>query len=108
MCFSIFMVTVTIVSLLIKNLVLTTLFLLIYIGTLILSFPYIAIKELNHQASRERYQESKIIYTIPIYEEPAPSYDTLFAMNTLPPPYEIAIKENRKKREERLTIVCVE
>ena len=101
------MVTITIVAMLIKDLVLTTLFLIMYIGYLIIIFPYVVISELNNESSSGRYRETKI-YTIPISEEPSPSYESLFAMNTLPPPYHIAIKENWKKREDKLTIVSVE
>ena len=101
------MVTITIVAMLIKDLVLTTLFLIMYIGYLIIIFPYVVISELNNESSTVRYRETKI-YTIPISEEPSPSYESLFAMNTLPPPYHIAIKENWKKREDNLTIVSVE
>ena len=101
------MVTITIVAMLIKDLVLTTLFLIMYIGYLIIIFPYVVISELNNESSSGRYRETKI-YTIPISEEPSPSYESLFAMNTLPPPYHIAIKENWKKREDKLTVVSVE
>ena len=101
------MVTITIVAMLIKDLVLTTLFLIMYIGYLIIIFPYVVISELNNESSSGRYREPKI-YTIPISEEPSPSYESLFAMNTLPPPYHIAIKENWKRREDNLTIVSVE
>ena len=44
----------------------------------------ITMSELNKQSSREHSAESEI-FTIPIYQEPAPSYDSLFEMNTLPP-----------------------
>ena len=102
------MVTITIVAMIIKDLVLTTLFLIMYIGYLIIIFPYVVISELNNnESSSGRYRETKV-YTIPISEEPSPSYESLFAMNTLPPPYHIAIKENWKRREDNLTIVSVE
>ena len=102
------MVTITVVAMIIKDVVLTTLFLIMYIGYLIIIFPYVVISELNNnESSSGRYRETKV-YTIPISEEPSPSYESLFAMNTLPPPYHIAIKENWKRREDNLTIVSVE
>ena len=67
----------------------------------------ITMSELNKQSSREHSAESEI-FTIPIYQETAPSYDSLFEMNTLPPPYEIATKKNLKESEANLTIICVE
>ena len=67
----------------------------------------ITMSELNKQSSTEHSAESEI-FTISTYQEPAPSYDSLFEMNTLPPPYEIATKKNLKESEANLTIICVE
>ena len=67
----------------------------------------ITMSELNKQSSTEHSAESEI-FTIPIYQEPAPSYNSLFEMNTLPPPYEMATKKNLKESEANLTIICVE
>ena len=67
----------------------------------------ITMSELNKQSSTEHSAESEI-FTIPIYQEHAPSYDSLFEMNTLPPPYEIATKKNLNECEANLTIICVE
>ena len=67
----------------------------------------ITMSQLNKQSSREHSSESEI-FTIPIYQEPAPSYDSLFEMNTLPPPYEMATKKNLKESEVNLPIICVE
>ena len=72
------------------------------------TFQFLMMHELNKESSTEQSQESEI-YTIPVVEEPAPSYETLFGLNTSPPPYEIATKENWKEiMEENLTIVCLE
>ena len=67
----------------------------------------ITMSELNKQSSTEYSSESEI-FTIPIYQEPAPSYDSLFEMNTLPPPYEIATKKNMNESEANLKMICVE
>ena len=67
----------------------------------------ITLSELNKQSSIEHSAESEI-FTITTYQEPAPSYDSLFEMNTLPPPYEIATKNNLKESEADLKIICVE
>ena len=67
----------------------------------------ITLSELNKQSSIEHSAESEI-FTITTYQEPAPSYDSLFEMNTLPPPYEIATKKNMNESEANLKMICVE
>ena len=70
-------------------------------------FLFIYYYERNREASTENTQDSEI-FTIPIEGAP-PSYEALFNLNTFPPPYEIAIKENWKEMiVEDLPIVCVE
>ena len=60
--------------------------------------------ELNREASTL----SSEVFSIPIEEAP-PSYEEIFKLNTNPPPYEIAIKENCKELiVEDLPIICVE
>ena len=61
--------------------------------------------ELNIRSSTEYSQQSRI-FIIPIYQEPVPSYESLFGMNSSPPPpYEIVTK---KEDEDSLKIVCLE
>ena len=82
--------------------------LFIFIVYLFTVFQFLMMRELNMDFSTEHSQESEI-YTIPVDDEPAPSYESLFGMNTSPPPYEIATKENWKEMmEESLSIVCLE
>ena len=105
-CYTIFMVTVTTVALLVKDLVMTNVFLLMYIGNVAIIF-YIIISGLKHQSPSERQYHESNIHTIGV-SEPAPSYETIFAMNTYPPPYEIAIKGIPKENEESLIVLSVE
>ena len=105
-CYTLFMVTVTTVALLVKDLATSNIFFLMYIGNVAIIF-YIIISGLKHQSPSERQYHEANIYTIGV-SEPAPSYETIFAMNTYPPPYEIAIKGIPKEGEESLTVVSVE
>ena len=67
-------------------------------------FLFIFKIELNREASTL----SSEVFSIPIEEAP-PSYEEIFKLNTNPPPYEIAIKENCKELiVEDLPIICVE
>ena len=64
-------------------------------------FLFIFKIELNREASTE-------VFSIPIEEAP-PSYEEIFKLNTNPPPYEIAIKENcTELNVEDLSIICME
>ena len=91
-----------------QDMFMATIFLFIFVVYMFTTFQFLMMHELNKESLTEQSQESEI-YTIPVVEEPAPSYETLFGLNTSPPPYEIATKENWKEMmEENLTIVCLE
>ena len=91
-----------------EDIFMATIFLLVFVVYMFTTFQFLIMHELNKESSTEHSQESEI-YTIPVDDEPAPSYETLFGMNTSPPPYEIATKENWKEMmEESLSIVCLE
>ena len=91
-----------------QDMFMATIFLFIFVVYMFTTFQFLIMHELNKESSTEHSQESEIC-TIPVDDEPAPSYDSLFGMNTSPPPYEIATKENWKEiMEENLTIVCLE
>ena len=91
-----------------EDLHLVFVFLIVYAVYMAITFKFFIIFHLNMESSTERSQESEI-YTIPVYQDPAPRYEAIFEMNTLPPPYEIATKEDWKQMmEESLTIVCLE
>ena len=77
-------------------------FFIIYAYLFLYCFFLVIFKiELNREASTE-------VFSIPIEEAP-PSYEEIFKLNTNPPPYEIAIKENCKELiVEDLPIICVE
>ena len=67
-------------------------------------FLFIFKIKLNDEASTQRSEA----FAIPIEEAP-PSYEAIFKLNTNPPPYEIAIKENCKELNvEDLSIICME
>ena len=78
-----------------EDIFMATIFLLVFVVYMFTTFQFLIMHELNKESSTEHSQESEI-YTIPVDDEPAPSYETLFGMNTSPPPYEIATKENWK------------
>ena len=91
-----------------EDMFMLTISLFIFIVYMFTTFQFLMMHELKKETSTEHSQESEI-HTIPVDDEPAPSYDSLFGMNTSPPPYEIATKENWKEMmEESLSIVCLE
>ena len=91
-----------------QDMFMTTIFLFIFGVYMFTTFLFLLLDELNKESSTEHSPESEI-YTIPVDDEPAPSYEALFGMNTSPPPYEIATKENWKEMmNESLTIICLE
>ena len=91
-----------------QDMFMAAIFLFMFVVYMFITLQFLMLHELNKESSTEHSQESEI-YTIPVDDEPAPSYETLFGLNTSPPPYEIATKENWKEMmEESLSIVCLE
>ena len=96
------------VAIMYQDMFMAAIFLFIFVVYMFITLQFLMLHELNKESSTEHSQESEI-YTIPVDDEPAPSYETLFGLNTSPPPYEIATKENWKEMmEESLSIVCLE
>ena len=97
----------SLVAMLTEDLLLTLILIFIFLVFMFTILKVIMMFESNKRSSTGNSAAPEI-FTISTYQEPPPSYDSLFEMNTLPPPYEIATKKNMKESEVSQTIICVE